>query len=73
MRSWPSTVTTTVLSAATAVALPATRIVNIDDHRGADEGAAAARRGGRLAGRDRREALGGQVVDVVRRRPGSVR
>ena len=28
MRSWPSTVTTTVLSAATAVALPATRIVN---------------------------------------------
>ncbi len=37
-----------------------------DDHRGADEGAAAARRGGRLAGRNRREALGGQVVDVVR-------
>ena len=44
------------------------------DHRGADESAAAAgrggrggaARGGRLAGRDRREALGGQVVDVVR-------
>ncbi|MBL8927127.1 MAG: hypothetical protein JNM77_12940 [Pseudonocardia sp.] len=60
---------TTVRSTATAV----DRDRQHDHYRGADQAATATRRDARLAGRNRREALGRQVVDVVRDDPAPLR